>query len=81
MLWGDGMRVTFPKIDGSVPTSVLRSRYHRHAVRAAVCWQGEREQMLIGTTKEALALAFAAIASRDYAQQVRQELSKRGVKL
>jgi hypothetical protein len=73
------MRVTFPKIDGSVPTSVLRSRYHRHAVRAAVCWQGESEQMAIGTTKEALALAFAAIASRDYAQQVRQELRRRNV--
>ena len=75
------MRVTFPKIDGSVPTSVLRSRYHRHAVRSAVAWQGESEQMAIGTTKEALALAFAAIASRDYAEQVRQELRQRGVRV
>lgn len=75
------MTVKFPKIDETVPTSVLRSRYHRHAVRAAACWQGEHEQMLIGTTKEALALAFAAVASRDYAEQVRQELRQRGVKL
>jgi len=75
------MTVKFPKIDSTVPTSVLRSRYHRHAVRSAVAWQGESEQMAIGTTREALALAFAAIASRDYAEQCRQELRNRGVRV
>jgi len=75
------MRVTFPKIDASVPTSVLRSRYHRHSVRAAVCWQGEHEQSLIGTTREALALAVAAMASRDYAEECRQELRRRNVRV
>lgn len=75
------MKVTFPKIDDTVPTSVLRSRYHRHAVRAAACWQGEHEQMLIGTTREALALSFAATASAAYAEQCRQELRRRNVRV
>jgi hypothetical protein len=73
------MRVTFPKIDGSVPTSVLRSRLERHALRAAVAFQGEAEQLAIGTTGEAYRLAVMAVESRDYAELLRQELRRRRV--
>lgn len=73
------MKVTFPKIDNTVPTSVLRSRYHRHSVRAAVSWQGEKEQMAIGTTGEAYRLSVMAVESRDYAELLRQELRRRNV--
>lgn len=73
------MTVKFPKIDGTVPTSVLRSRYHRHAVRSAVAWQGESEQMAIGTTGEAYRLSVMAVESRDYAELLRRELRRRRV--
>lgn len=73
------MKVTFPKIDPTVPTSVLRSRLERHALRAAVSFQGEAEQLAIGTTGEAYRLAVMAVESRDYAEQLRQELRRRNV--
>jgi hypothetical protein len=73
------VRATFPKIDGSVPTSVIRSRYSRHALRSAVAWQGEAEQMAAGTTEQAYRLSVMAVESRDYAARLRQELRERGV--
>ena len=76
------MRVTFPKVDASVPTSVLRSRYHRHTVRSAVAWQGELEQMASGesgSAGRATRLAAAAVESRDYAALIRDELHRRRV--
>jgi len=73
------MRVTLPAVTAETPTSVLRSRYHRHSVRAAVSWQGEKEQMAIGTTGEAYRLSVMAVESRDYAELLRQELRRRNV--
>ena len=76
------MTVTFPKIDSTVPTSVLRSRYKRHAIRAAAAWQGAREQLEsgeYGATGRAYRLAVMAQESRDYAELLRQELRRRRV--
>lgn len=73
------MRVTFPAVTAETPTSVIRSRLERHALRSAVSWQGEAEQMAIGTTGEAYRLAVMAVESRDYAELLRQELHRRGV--
>lgn len=75
------MKVTFPAIDKTVPTSVLRSRYSRHALRSAVAWQGEAEQMAAGTTEQAYRLSVMAMRSGEYANELRLELRKRGVKL
>jgi hypothetical protein len=72
------MKATFPAIDKTVPTSVIRSRYHRHALRSALAWRGEAEQMAAGTTELAHRLSVMAVESRDYAEQLRQELRKRG---
>ena len=51
----------------------------RHALRAAVSFQGEEEQLAIGTTGEAYRLAVMAVESRDYAELLRRELRRRRV--